>query len=190
MGHKAGAYGAWAARWRVPLGFGLSLAYLLLAQPTVPFLAAGGAVAFGGLLLRGWAAGHLEKGSSLATAGPYALTRNPLYLGSTLIGAGFALAGRSLLMVAAFALLLILIYGPVIRREEQFLRDRFGDAYRHYEARVPLFLPRLVRELASNEKFQWSRYKKNREYEAALGYAGGLLLLVLKMIFWPGFAHK
>ncbi len=190
MKREAGAYGAWAARWRVPLGFALSLAYLLLAKPTVPFLASGGAIALGGLLLRGWAAGHLEKGSRLATAGPYAFTRNPLYLGSTLIGAGFALAGRSLLMATAFILLLVLVYGPVIRREEQFLRERFGDAYRHYEARVPLLLPRWVRPLAAGECFEWSRYKKNREYEAALGYAGGLLLLALKMILWPGLVHQ
>jgi protein-S-isoprenylcysteine O-methyltransferase Ste14 len=190
MSRDAGAYGAWAARWRVPLGFALSLAYLLLAKPTAPFLAAGAVLALGGLLLRGWAAGHLEKGASLATAGPYALTRNPLYLGSTLIGAGFALAGRSLVMAAAFMVLLLLVYGPVMRREEQFLRDRFGEAYRRYEERVPLFVPRLVRPVVTAERFQWLRYKKNREYEAALGYAGGLLLLLLKMTLWPGLLRK
>jgi len=190
MKREAGAYSAWAARWRVPLGFSLSLVYLLLAKPTVPFLAAGALLALCGVLLRAWAAGHLEKGASLATAGPYALTRNPLYFGSALIGAGFALAGRSLLMVIAFILLLLLVYTPVIRREEQFLRDRFGDAYRRYEASVPLFLPRLVQRSSAGERFEWSRYKRNREYEAALGYAGGLLLLVLKMILWPALLHK
>lgn len=184
MKHEAGGYGAWAARWRVPLGLALSLIYLLLAQPTPPLLAAGAAVAFGGLVLRGWAAGHLEKGTSLATTGPYALTRNPLYLGSALIGAGFALAGRSLVMAAAFALLLVFVYAPVMRREEQFLRGRFGEAYRGYEERVPLFLPRFVRPEASNDHFRWSRYRKNREYEAAMGYATGLLILALKMMFW------
>ena len=190
MSRDAGPYGAWAARWRVPLGFALSLAYLLLAKPTVPFLAAGAVLALGGLLLRGWAAGHLEKGARLATAGPYAFTRNPLYLGSTLIGAGFALAGRSLVMAAAFMVLLLLVYGPVMRREEKFLRDRFGEAYRRYEARVPLFVPRRVRPVVTAERFQWLRYKKNHEYEAALGYAGGLLLLLLKMTLWPGLLHK
>jgi protein-S-isoprenylcysteine O-methyltransferase Ste14 len=184
MKGEAGGYGAWAARWRVPLGLALSLVYLLLAQPTPPLLAAGAAVAFGGLVLRGWAAGHLEKGASLATAGPYALTRNPLYLGSALIGAGFALAGRSLLMAAAFAFLLAFVYAPVIRREERFLRGQFGEASQRYEQRVPLFLPRSVRPAASSERFRWSRYRKNREYEAALGYAAGLLLLALKMMFW------
>jgi len=184
MGEARG-YSAWAARRRVPLGLALSLIYLLAAQPTPPMLFAGGAVAFGGLVLRAWAAGYLEKGAALATAGPYALTRNPLYLGSALIGAGFAIAGRSLLMAAAFALLLLFIYGPVIRREEQFLRDQFGEGYQLYEERVPLFLPRSVRPASSAERFRWSRYRKNREYEAALGYAAALLLLALKMTLWP-----
>jgi protein-S-isoprenylcysteine O-methyltransferase Ste14 len=190
MKREAGCYGAWAARWRVPLGLALSLLYLLVAEPTPPLLAAGGVVAFFGLMLRGWAAGHLEKGASLATAGPYALTRNPLYLGSALIGVGFALAGRSVLMAAAFALLLVLIYGPVIHREEQFLRDRFGEAHRRYEERVPLVLPRSIRPPASGEHFQWLRYRKNREYEAALGYAAAVLLLTLKMMFWRGLSFK
>jgi hypothetical protein len=182
--HESGRYGAWAARRRVPLGLALSLVYLAFAQPTLPLLVAGGAVAFGGLVLRGWAAGYLEKGTALATAGPYALTRNPLYLGSALIGVGFAVAGRSLVMAVAFALLLLLIYGPVIQREEQFLRHQFGETYRRYEQRVPLFLPRLARPAASADRFCWLRYRKNREYEAALGYVAGLLFLALKMMFW------
>ena len=174
-------YSAWAARWRVPLGLALSVIYVALAQPTPPLLAAGGAVALVGVALRAWAAGYLEKGVSLATAGPYAFTRNPLYFGSTLIGLGFALAGNSLVMAAAFAALLVFVYRPVIRREEQFLSQRFGQVYGAYAARVPLLVPRLRRPSSSGERFRWDRYRKNREYEAALGYAAGLGLLALKM---------
>jgi protein-S-isoprenylcysteine O-methyltransferase Ste14 len=181
MGHNEQGYGAWAARWRVPLGLALSLIYLALAQPTPPLLVAGGALALLGLALRAWAAGYLEKGASLATGGPYAFTRNPLYLGSTLIGLGFALAGNSLVMAAAFAALLVLVYRPVIRREEQFLSQKFGQVYRAYAARVPLLVPRLRRAASSGERFRWERYRKNREYEAALGYAAGIGLLALKM---------
>ena len=183
-------YGAWAARWRVPLGFALSLCYLVLARPTPRLLFMGGGVALIGVLLRGWAAGHLEKGSRLATSGPYAFTRNPLYLGSTLIGSGFALAGRSVIMAAAFIVLLGVVYAPVIRREERFLSQKFGDAYAGYARRVPLFLPRLSRPFSSPEQFSWCRYRKNREYEAALGWAAGVALLALKVAFrgaWPGF---
>ncbi|HUI40651.1 MAG TPA: isoprenylcysteine carboxylmethyltransferase family protein [Terriglobia bacterium] len=182
MGLRQGVYSAWAARWRVPLGFALSAAYLVFAQPTPRLLIVGGAVALAGVGLRAWAAGYLEKGSILATAGPYALTRNPLYLGSTLIGAGFALAGRSIEMAAAFAALLVLVYVPVIRREARFLSQKFGKAYEDYAERVPLLFPRLAIPPASDAHFSWSRYRKNREYEAALGYVAGLCLVALKML--------
>jgi len=182
MRSKRDQYGAWAARWRVPLGLALSIAYLVLAQPTSGRLVAGGAVALAGLALRAWAAGYLEKGSSLATTGPYAFTRNPLYLGSSLIGAGFAIAGRSYLMAAALAALLVFIYAPVIRREEEFLRGKFGEQYQRYAEQVPLLVPRFSAHSASAERFRWSRYKRNAEYEAALGYLAALGLLTLKMM--------
>jgi protein-S-isoprenylcysteine O-methyltransferase Ste14 len=190
MGASAGGYAAWAARARVPLGLALSLAYLVLASPTLRWLLIGGSIALLGLVIRAWAAGTVEKDASLATAGPYSLTRNPLYLGSTLIGAGFAVAGRSLIMAVAFVILLISVYAPVIRREERFLLAKFGDSYRQYAARVPLFVPRRLLPPASPEHFLWSRYRKNREYEAGLGFIAGLVLLALKMALLqtiPGF---
>jgi len=88
-------YATWASRWRVPMGFGLAALYLLLAQPAPKLLLCGAALAFAGLLLRAWAAGHLSKNQRLACGGPYAYTRNPLYLGSAIMGLGGALAGRS-----------------------------------------------------------------------------------------------
>lgn len=188
MKSKETGYDAWAARWRVPLGFVVSIAYLVLARPTPVYLAAGSALALAGLGLRAWAAGCLEKSARLATGGPYARTRNPLYLGSSLMGAGFALAGRSLVMAAALAALLIFIYAPVIRREAEFLESKFGDDYRRYAAKVPLFLPRLGQVGVCGESFQWSRYWKNHEYEAALGWAAGIAFLVLRSWHWiPGF---
>lgn len=182
MEPRPGDYRAWAARWRVPLGFAVSIAYVVLARPTPGFLLAGSVLVLAGLALRAWAAGYLEKSSRLATAGPYALTRNPLYLGSSLLGAGFALAGRSVLMSAAFVILLAFIYAPVIRREAEFLQARFGEDYRRYAERVPLFWPRLGGTAISGERFEWSRYKKNREYEAALGCAAGIAFLTLKVL--------
>jgi protein-S-isoprenylcysteine O-methyltransferase Ste14 len=170
----------------VPLGFALSAAYLLLARPTPPLLALGGAIALGGVALRGWAAGYLEKGTSLATGGPYAFTRNPLYLGSSLIGAGFAVAGRSAAIAAAFAALLVLIYLPVIRREERFLKQKFGSAYDEYARGTPLFWPRPWRWVSSSARFRWALYRKNREYEAALGFVAGMCLVALKLALMPG----
>lgn len=173
-------YAAWAARWRVPLGFALGLAYLVFAQPTPALLGAGAVVALLGLLLRAWSAAHLMKNQQLASSGPYAHTRNPLYLGSALMGLGFAVAGGSWILGAAFVAFFLAVYWPVIRREEQFLRREFGEAYERYAAAVPLFFPRL-RRAANGGKGSWGQYRKNREFEAALGYLAGLLFLVFKV---------
>jgi protein-S-isoprenylcysteine O-methyltransferase Ste14 len=175
-------YAAWASRWRVPLSFALGAAYLVFCQPTVTLLIAGGAVAVVGLALRGYAAGHLAKNQSLATSGPYAYTRNPLYLGSALIGAGFALAGGSWVLGLVLMALFVAVYWPVIRREEAFLRREFGEAYERYARSVPVFLPRF-RKAADGEEFQWKRYRKNREYEALFGYLAAMLFLALRIWF-------
>jgi protein-S-isoprenylcysteine O-methyltransferase Ste14 len=173
------AYAAWAARWRVTLGFLLGAAYLLLSRPTIKLLIAGGAVAAAGLAIRAYAAGHLAKNQRLATSGPYAYTRNPLYLGSALMGAGFAVAGGSWILALACLVLFAAIYWPVIRREEEYLRREFGDVYACYAQHVPLFLPRFRRP-AGGERFQWKQYRKNHEYEAFLGYLAIMIFLALR----------
>ena len=176
----ASPYTAWAERWRVPLGFLLGITYLVFCRPTVRILIAGGALAAAGLALRAYAAGHLAKNQKLAMSGPYACTRNPLYLGSALMGAGFAVAGGSWILGLACVLLFAAIYWPVIRREEEYLRHEFGAVYDGYAQRVPLFLPRLRRP-AGGEKFQWKQYQKNREYEALLGYLAVMIFLACKI---------
>ncbi len=174
-------YAVWASRWRVPLGFVLAAAYLIVAQPSVVALVLGGAVSLAGLLLRAWSAGHLAKNQRLATGGPYSHTRNPLYLGSGLLGLGFAIAGRSWIMGVGFAAFFVLVYGPVMNREAQFLRREFPEAFEQYAKQVPLFLPKLSRMPGGNEKFLWRLYLKNREYEAAAGYVAGMVFLAIKM---------
>ena len=140
------SYGDWAARSRVPLGFALGVAYLIFSQSTPRLLGAGAAIALLGLSVRAWAAGHLDKNRDLAVTGPYAHTRNPLYLGSLLMGLGFAVAGGSLALGIAFAALFALVYWPVMRREEGHLRRQFGETYDRYAEVVPLLLPtRFVR---------------------------------------------
>jgi len=174
-------YATWASRWRVPMGFGLAGLYLLLAQPTPKLLLSGAVLAFAGLLLRAWAAGHLAKNRRLATGGPYAYTRNPLYLGSAVMGLGGGLAGRSWLVGAAFGVLFALIYWPVMQREARFLRREFRDDFESYARQVPLFFPRPSPFHGGEERFDWRLYLRNREYEAAAGYAGVMLFLVLKL---------
>lgn len=177
-------FAAWAARSRVPLGFAWGAAFLIFCQPTARLIAAGGAVALVGVLLRAVSAGYLEKGAALATAGPYRYTRNPLYLGSFLLGAGFVIAGGSWALAVSFVVLFFLIYWTVIRREEAALRQQYGEAFDHYARAVPLFVPLPgSRGDASGpeERFRWERYRKNHEHEATLGYLAGMVFLVLKM---------
>ncbi len=179
------AYAAWAARWRVPLGFLLGIAYLVFSRPTVGILAAGGALAAAGVALRAYAAGHLAKNQNLAVGGPYGWTRNPLYLGSALMGAGFAWAGGSWPLALACAILFAGVYWPVIRREEEYLRRQFGEMYQDYARAVPVFLPKLTGRRgyprSAGGKFQWKQYWKNREYEALLGYAAIMIFLAFKI---------
>src|SRR6184192_3349512 len=130
-------------RWRVPLGFVCAAFFFLLSRPRLLTLAIGGAVAVMGLALRAWASGYLRKNDELATSGPYAHTRNPLYLGSFLIGLGFSIAAGRLILGAVFAALFLGIYLPVMRVEATTLMELFGEDYRRYAKSVPLFLPRL-----------------------------------------------
>jgi protein-S-isoprenylcysteine O-methyltransferase Ste14 len=174
-------YAVWASRWRVPLAFVLAAGYLILAQPSMVLLLSGGAIALVGLLLRAWSAGYLAKNQRLVTSGPYSYARNPLYLGSALLGLGFAAAGRSWIIGVAGAAFFVLVYWPVMKREAQFMRKEFPEAFEPYAKQVPIFFPKLSRTPAGSEKFQWRLYLKNREYEAAMGYVSAMVFLALKM---------
>ena len=173
------AYATWAARWRVALGFLLGFAYLLFCRPTAKLMLGGGIVATAGLAIRAYAAGHLTKNQKLTMSGPYAYTRNPLYLGSSLMGVGFAIAGGNWILALAFALLFAGIYWPVIRREEEYLRGEFGPVSDQYARRVPLFVPRF-RRTETSEKFSWRQYLKNHEYEAFFGYLTLMIYLAFR----------
>jgi protein-S-isoprenylcysteine O-methyltransferase Ste14 len=171
-------------RWRVRVGYPVAVAYLWFASPTWKSVATGGAIAVLGLFVRGLAAGHLRKWEGLATSGPYACTRNPLYFGSALLAAGFAVAGHSWFGAALIASYFAVFYPPVIKSEEAELRAHYGRAYEDYAARVPLFWPRIPRESPARfEQFSWSLYRRNHEYRAALGFLCGLAVLVLRM-YW------
>jgi protein-S-isoprenylcysteine O-methyltransferase Ste14 len=171
-----------ARRIRVPAGFVLAVFYLWLARPSWPCLAGGDAIVAAGLVLRGCASGHLRKASELTTTGPYAYTRNPLYLGSLIIAVGFAIAARSLWIALLMAVIFAAIYLPVMSFEEQFLRAQFPD-FEEYARQVPRLLPRLSAASAAGGKFSWDLYRKHREYNAALGAAGITAALIFKLIW-------
>lgn len=178
-------------RWRVRAGYPIAAIYWALARPTARSIAVGGIIAAVGLLIRGLSSGHLRKDRELAVSGPYAYTRNPLYLGSSLLALGFAIGGRSwwggLLVAAYFGI----FYYAVMRNEEADLRERFGAAYNEYAARVPLFFPGFATAAnaessqsltaAPAEKFSWEQYRRNREYKALIGTVAGLAVLWLRM---------
>ncbi len=174
-----------ATRLRVPLGFLLAAAYLWLARPTWSWMVAGSVFIVAGLAVRGAASGHIRKNTELTTTGPYAYTRNPLYLGSILIGAGFILAARNLWIALAAVLMFLLIYLPVIRSEEAHLRSAF-PGFGQYAANVPRFIPRLraYRTNTPESTAGYSRdlYMRHREYNAILGSVLMMGALILKML--------
>jgi protein-S-isoprenylcysteine O-methyltransferase Ste14 len=166
--------GTWVQRWRVPLGFLCAALFLYFAWPRSMTLLIGVVVSLCGLALRAWSAGHIRKNDKLATSGPYAFTRNPLYLGSFIMGLGFTIAAGPWwwLLGGLFVALFLGIYLPVMRVEAQTLAELFGVEYEHYARQVPLFLPRLTpyRDGATGAtKFDASLYLRYREYRAALG---------------------
>ena len=169
---------------RVPLGFLMAALYLAFARPTPVTMAVGVPIAFVGLLVRAWAAGHITKNNRLATTGPYAHTRNPLYFGSFLIASGFAIAAHwsLLLLVIAF---FVAVYGPTMERERVNVSGRFPEAYAEWERNVPSFVPRPIpwrsAEPAGQEKFSFALYKRHGEWRAALGFAAAVAWLIVRM---------
>jgi protein-S-isoprenylcysteine O-methyltransferase Ste14 len=177
--HFPKAYSDVVARLRVPTGFLLVAAFAWFSAPTPGSLAAGLPLSLCGLAWRAWAAGHLAKNQQLATGGPYAYSRNPLYLGTLLVAAGLAVASRSAALGLLFAAVFVLVYLPVISLEEQHLSALF-PAYRDYAARVPLLIPRRI--LPASGRFRWALYMKNQEYQALAGFLAGSALLVWKAL--------
>jgi protein-S-isoprenylcysteine O-methyltransferase Ste14 len=153
--------------------------FLALAEPTVRSCLVGLPVVILGEFMRTWSSGHIRKDASLATDGPYSLTRNPLYFGSFVLGLGFALMANSWPVLFAFLLLFGLIYDATIEDEEQKLLKRFGDAFVAYCRDVPRFFPRVSGWRGG--PFQWALVRKHRELNTWAAIAGAMVVVVLKM---------
>lgn len=163
------------ARWRVPLGFAFAIVVLWLATPTRPLLLWGGAIAAVGEALRVWAAGHLNKSREVTASGPYRWFAHPLYVGSSIMGAGLAVASGSLVVAAIIAVYMTATIGAAIKSEEAFLRGKFGaayDAWRRGNGRTDVD--------GASRPFSLNQAIANREYRALAGVVGALLLLLLK----------
>ncbi|MGB0042016.1 MAG: isoprenylcysteine carboxylmethyltransferase family protein [Terriglobales bacterium] len=177
----AGTWAHMARRIRVPLGFLFAVAYIWLAQPTKTSLIAGTLVLVPGLVLRGLASGHVQKDEQLTTSGPYAYTRNPLYLGSLMLAAGFAIAARSWWIVAVMLLMFAAIYIPVIAGEERSLGQKF-PGYDDYARHVPRILPRLTPYGNQHGAYSSALYWQHREYQAGIGCVAMLAVLLIKLV--------
>lgn len=179
------AKGTWtriARRIRVPLGFIFTAIFLWLATPTLKSMLIGAVLIIPGLAIRALASGHVKKNEELTTTGPYAYTRNPLYLGSLILTVGFAISARSWWIGAGLVLIFLAIYLPVIRGEEVFLEEHFPE-FSEYAQRVPRLLPRIRSWGSSAGAFSWDLYLKHREYKAILGAAALMAALAAKL-FW------
>ena len=166
------------ARLRVPAGFVMVAAFAWFSHPDFASLALGLPFSAGGLALRAWAAGHLAKDQRLAVSGPYSFTRNPLYLGTLITALGLAGAARSAGLGLLVAALFALVYLPAIELEEQHLAAIL-PGYGAFADRVPLLVPRWPRQFG-RDRFSAALYRKNREYEALLGWMAGVALLIVK----------
>ena len=178
-----------ARRIRVPLGFVFAAVFLWRARPSLVSLLLSLLLVIPGLLLRGYAAGYVKKNAELTQTGPYAYTRNPLYLGSMMAAFGFAAASRRWELVVLLAVLFLAIYLPVILSEEKFLKSHFAD-FNAYASRVPRLLPRLTpanKRDAASGRFSAERYRKHHEYNSLVGaaalYAALVLLIALRAHF-------
>src|SRR6185312_12286114 len=172
-----------ARRIRVPMGFAFAVLYVWLAKPDAASIAVGCIFIATGLLVRAFASGHVRKNEQLTMTGPYAYTRNPLYLGSLILAFGFTLASRSWIIAAIAAAMLVIIYIPVIHSEEEFLRAHFAE-FDDYCRNVPRLFPRLKLAQGSAGSFSAHLYWKHREYNAAVGAAAIIAVLVIKVLWF------
>ena len=186
LGHTPVSVAPWqrtAKRIRVPLGFAFAAFFLFVARPNPRSLGLSLVLVLPGLLLRAYASGYVKKNAELTTTGPYAWTRNPLYLGSALMAFGFAAAARSPLLAVVLTGLFAAIYLPVILGEEAYLRAHFSG-FAAYARTVPRLIPwRLPSRAAHAERsaFSPALYRKHREWNAALGAALLYLTLILRL---------
>lgn len=172
------------ARWRVRIGYVLAVVVLWLSRPQPTSILLGACIGLPGLAIRAYAAGYLQKQTVLTTTGPYARTRNPLYFGSCILALGAAIAMNSWWAAALLLGYFALVYTFVMRREEMELRGHHGAEFDAYAQAVPLFFPRLTparQNGSSKGLFSWAQYRKNHEYQAALGF---VLLLAALLVIW------
>jgi protein-S-isoprenylcysteine O-methyltransferase Ste14 len=183
------AAGNFFVRWRVRLSYPLAIAVLYFSRPTPRSILLGALTGVVGLWVRGYAAGYLHKQEVLTVTGPYAYTRNPLYLGSAVLALGVAIATRSWISAAILMVYFAVFYSVVMRREATEMRLRHGTSFEEYARAVPLFLPRVSAAKLPGDSagsFSFDQYKKNHEWQATAGF---LFLLLILLLIWRLHLH-
>jgi len=178
--------GNFFVRWRVRLGYPLAIAVLWFSQPTPSWILLGALVGVAGLLVRAYAAGYLHKQEILTVTGPYAYTRNPLYLGSAVLALGAGIATRSWISAAILVVYFAVFYSIVMRREAHELHLRHGASFEEYARAVPVFIPRLTAAKLPGDSvgsFSLAQYRRNHEWQAAVGFLFLLFVLLLRWRF-------
>lgn len=155
--HKS--YGGWAA-------YSLGLGFVVLGE-----------------VVRFWSAGYIAKDAVIATGGPYAHVRNPLYFGSLLLAVGYGLVSGLGIWGVLFTVALFLVFHlAAILYEEKFLTQKFGQPYLEYVQRVPRLLPSPWPRTTGAGRFTWAQSLKNREQTSALFALIFVLLLSLRFV--------
>ena len=188
-------------RNRIILSIVIGSIFLYLATPTRTAILTGVPFILLGETIRTWASGFIKKDRELAQGGPYAFTRNPLYLGNFLIGVGFSIMANNIALFVLFLTTFSIVYGFTIKNEEKSLLAKFGDSYIAYKSRVPAFFPiRIIPLFPPLKKggeggfarwrnfslnFDWHLVKRHREHHTWLGIAGCLMVFILKVSLSP-----
>ena len=169
------------SRLRVRAGLFAAIAVLILARPTWMSVAFGMIISLAGLAIRAWASGHLRKEKTLAVSGPYRFSRNPLYLGNSIMGIGIVIGAYSWWVLALVVVYFAVFYPMIIRREKERMKELFPEQYEEYRSKVPSFFPSLFRHrIPSGVKFSWALYRQNKEFRALAGM----------LAFWAALAAK
>jgi protein-S-isoprenylcysteine O-methyltransferase Ste14 len=171
------------ARRRVALGFVCGALVFWLAKPTGTMLVAGTSIAIVGECLRLWASGHLNKAREVTVSGPYRWFAHPLYVGSSVMGAGLAVASNSVAVAGVIAMYFAVTITAAIKNEEAFLRRSFGDRYDRYRRGRPNRAPVVAADEDADRQFSLAQAMANREHRALVGFAVAVLLLVLKATY-------
>ncbi|MBI3802816.1 MAG: isoprenylcysteine carboxylmethyltransferase family protein [Nitrospirae bacterium] len=159
----------------------MGAAFWFFARPSFVSIAAGIPFVLLGEAIRVWSSGYIRKNQELATTGPYAFTRNPLYLGNGVLGFGFVVMGRSWVLLLLFLFGFAFIYRSTIRQEEERLAARFGERFSAYVTTVPRFFPRWRRGASEAGSFDWGLVMKHREHRTWLGILVMLVLMIIKV---------